>query len=100
MNLNKYLIITVVFLAVALFYVFRCMYIPERDKAILYGQKIEAYNVTIKEINNAAMETGKSKSKLKEVERKSEEANSWANVNVPANIVAVVQDAYRRANKD
>lgn len=100
MSMNKYLAITVIFLAVALFYVFRCMYIPERDKAILYGQKIEAYNVTIKEINNAAMETSKSKSKLKEVERKSEEAGSWANVNVPANIVSVVQDAYRRANKD
>lgn len=100
MSLNKYLMLAVIFLAVALFYVFRYMYIPERDKAVLYGQKIEAYNVTIKEINNAAMETSKSKSKLKEVERKSEEASSWANVNVPANIVGVVQDAYRRANKD
>ena len=100
MNLNKYLIITVIFLAVALFYVFRCMYIPERDKAILYGQKIEAYDVTIKKINNAAMETSKSKSRLKEVERKSEEVSSWANVNVPANVVGVVQDAYRRANKN
>lgn len=100
MSLNKYLVITVVFLAVALFYVFRCMYIPERDKAVLYSQKIEAYDVIVKGVNNAEMETSKSKSQLKEVERKSEEAGSWANVNVPANVVGVVQDAYRRANKN
>lgn len=100
MSLNKYLTLTVIFLAVALFYVFRCMYIPERDKAILYSQKIEVLNGTIKGINNAAMETSKSKSKLKEVERKNEEAASWASVSVPAGVFNVVQDAYRRANKN
>ena len=100
MSLNKYLILAVVFLALALFYVFKYMYIPERDKAVLYGQKIEVLNGTIKGINNAAMETSKSKSKLKDVERKSEEVGSWASANIPVDISNVLQDAYRRANKN
>ena len=100
MSLNKISMLTAIFLALALFVVIRYMYIPERDKNVLYGQKIESMQKEIGVLNNALLETSKSKAELKEVERTDEKAASWSSDNVPDSVINVVQNAYRRANKN
>lgn len=100
MSLNKISILTAIFLALALFVVIKYMYIPERDKNVLYGQKIESMQKNIGELNDALLETSKSRAELKEVERTDKEAYSWSYGRVPDSVVNVVQNAYRRANKN
>ena len=92
--------LTAIFLALVLFVVIKYMYIPERDKNVLYGQKIESMQKEIGELNNALLETSKSKAEFKEVERTDKKAASWSDGDIPDSIVNVVQNAYRRANKN
>lgn len=100
MSLNKILIIVVFFLTLALFVVFKYMYIPERDKAVLYGQKIEAMDNYMKEVNNALLATSESKEEFKQVKRDDASANSWADGDVPNSVSVVLQNAYKRASKN
>lgn len=100
MSLNKILMLTVFFLALALVFVFRCMYIPERDKNVLQGQKIESMTKALSEVNNALLETSKSKEKVKEAKRNDASVDDWASSDVPVAISDVLQDAYNRARKN
>ena len=100
MSLNKILIIAVFFLVLALFVVFKYMYIPERDKVVLYGQKIETMNKYIEGVNNALLATSESKEEFKQVKRDDASANSWADGDVPNSVSVVLQNAYKRASKN